>query len=62
MPHFTDEDLLRARELAREVLRIMHSKGGKQNTARQKQARLENLKRARWARYHKGEPYPGHNR
>lgn len=45
------EHLKKAGKLGGEV-------GGARNTEAQRLARTENLKRARWKRWHPGEPYP----
>lgn len=50
-------------EIRREAKRLLEyhqkgSKGGRVNSEKQRQTRNENLKRARWKRYHPNEPYP----
>lgn len=55
----SEEEIERARELAKEMLRLLSQRGGRRNTVKQTAARRENVKRARWAKKHPGQPYQG---
>jgi hypothetical protein len=56
-PAHTEEEEERARALAHEVFRLLARKGGHSRSRRKVEASKQNLKRARWKRYHPHEPY-----